>query len=91
MAITEESRHAMVDALTEALGKEAAMTLVEHLPPVGWADVATRTDLEQLEERMTLRFDARLAEQTRSIYVAFVTTMLVFAGVLIAALNLTGP
>ena len=56
MAITEQDRHHMLIALEAALGEEAAMTLAEHLPPVGWADVATRRDLDALEARMDLRF-----------------------------------
>ena len=34
--------------LEEALGQEAALILMEHLPPVGWADVATKRDLDHL-------------------------------------------
>src|SRR2546423_11855832 len=30
---------------------------MELLPPVGWADVATKRDLDTLEERMHLRFE----------------------------------
>ena len=58
MTITEESRHHLVSKAQEVLGTEAAMTLAEHLPPGGWADVATRHDLDALEIRMDLRFDA---------------------------------
>jgi hypothetical protein len=58
MAITEAERHAMATKLEEILGEVVAMTLMEHLPPVGWGDVATRRDLDALERAMHLRFEA---------------------------------
>jgi hypothetical protein len=47
MALDERSRHELFLRLEETLGPEAATTLMEHLPPVGWADVATKRDLDQ--------------------------------------------
>lgn len=61
MAISEESRHHLYQHLDEVLGPEDATTLMEHLPPVGWADVATKRDLEMLE----LKFKADLANALR--------------------------
>ena len=46
MAITEDQRHDLYEGLIELLGREKATTLMEHLPPVGWADVATKRDLD---------------------------------------------
>jgi hypothetical protein len=50
MAISEESRHHLYLRLEEVLGSEEAATLMEHLPPVGWADVATKRDIEALRD-----------------------------------------
>lgn len=61
MASDERARHQLFLRLEGALGSESAETLMEMLPPVGWADVATKRDLAALEERMNLRFD--LSEQ----------------------------
>lgn len=49
MAITDESRYHLHQRLESVLGHEEAATLMEHLPPVGWADVATKRDLDHLE------------------------------------------
>ena len=57
MSINEQSRHELYRRLEEILGPGPAATLMEHLPPVGWADVATKRDLEALETRLLGRFD----------------------------------
>jgi hypothetical protein len=57
MVLDERARHELFLRLAAALGPEAAETLMEMLPPVGWADVATKRDLDALEDRMNLRFE----------------------------------
>jgi hypothetical protein len=52
MAITEHARHQMYTRLEEVLGADEAATLMEHLPPVGWADVATKRDLDTIRLEM---------------------------------------
>ena len=46
MVIHERTCHLMYLGLEEKLGTEVTDSLMQHLPPVGWADVATRHDLE---------------------------------------------
>ena len=69
MSITDADRHRLQDALISTLGEQEAAILMEHLPPVGWADVATKTDLEHLRvatkadiDGLHSRFDAFRAE-----------------------------
>ena len=52
MSITEASRFQLRTAIGQILDEEAADTLMELLPPVGWADVATKTDLQHLRDEM---------------------------------------
>lgn len=58
MVVDEGSRHALFQRLEQTLGQEAATTLMEHLPPAGWADVATRHDLDTRVE--LLRSEMRI-------------------------------
>jgi hypothetical protein len=68
MTIDERSRHQLFARLEEVLGSDEATTLMEHLPPLGWADVATKRDLDQLavitkHELDQLRLDIDRVEQ----------------------------
>ena len=56
MTMTEHDRYHLHQQLEEVLDERGANTMMELLPPVGWADVTTKRDLDQLEERMDLRF-----------------------------------
>ncbi len=57
--IDERARHELYRAVEQLLGTATADTLMTLLPPVGWADVATKDDLHQLEARLDTRWDAR--------------------------------
>jgi hypothetical protein len=46
MTVTEAQRFAMHSELKKALGDDVADTMMEHLPPTGWADVARKDDVE---------------------------------------------
>lgn len=67
MVIDERSRHALHQRLEELLGPESAATLMEHLPPVGWADVATKRDLDHLWQRFQAELHHQRAEIHRDI------------------------
>lgn len=57
--IDEGARFALHRRLSEVLGEDPAVTLMSHLPPSGWSDVATRHDIARLEERIG-RLDERM-------------------------------
>ena len=59
MTITEQARKDLYDSLEHVHGKEVATTLMEHLPPVGWADVARQHDITRLETRFD-RLETRI-------------------------------
>ncbi|WP_420639604.1 hypothetical protein [Candidatus Poriferisocius sp.] len=64
-ALSERRRFALMDRLIEELGEEEAETLMASLPPVAWADLATKDDLRNLEDRLNARIariDARFEQ-----------------------------
>lgn len=95
MAIDERTRHQLFLRLEEVLGAEEATTLMEHLPPVGWADVATKRDLDlrlALQEERTTRaiaesegrLRAEMNAQTKLLIFGNIGAMLTLASLLVA-------
>ena len=99
MAIDERTRHEMYLGSEELLGPQVADALMEHLPPVGWAEVATKHDLAALEDRLDLRFDgleprldlkidAAISAATSRLLIFMMPTVLTAIGLGIAASRL---
>jgi len=60
MAISETARLDMLSGLRTHVGEAVANTLMEHLPPGGWYDVARTGDFDRIEtriDRLEIRFD----------------------------------
>ena len=62
MAATETERHDLREDLRDVLPEGAVRTLMDSLPPMDWHELATKTDLAALEERMDVRFDGLRVE-----------------------------
>lgn len=76
MAVSERERLVLYEQLTEEVGPSLAETLMDHIPPVKWDELATKDDLRQMGDQlrsemregftaMELRLSERFAEQTR--------------------------
>ena len=63
MTITEAQRFEMHLGLRDKLGDDVANTLMEHLPPSGWSDVARTHDIDRLDTKIDAvekRLDAKI-------------------------------
>jgi hypothetical protein len=58
MAISEADRLEMHLQIRKTMGDKVADTMMEHLPPTGWADVARKSDVDYLAALMDARFTA---------------------------------
>jgi len=95
MSVTESERKRLFTWFEEHMGEERAETMMRLLPPVGWADVATKHDLDALGDRLDARLDtvaatarADLHEVRADLQRTFVTWIFAAHGAAVAAIGL---
>ena len=57
MTPTETERFELREGMRNVLEEGQVTTLMDSLPPMDWHELATKTDLAALEERMDARFE----------------------------------
>src|SRR5579885_2595040 len=97
--VSDEERRELYQALEALLGGRPAATMMELLPPVGWADVARQSDLvavrgEMAQLRGELKGEmAELRGEVRALLprliAANIASMIGVAGLVLAAGKLT--
>jgi hypothetical protein len=89
--VSDEDRRDLYEALEQQLGSSPAGTLMELLPPVGWADVARQSDLVAVRGEMAQirgeisQLRAEIKTQLPRLYVANVGMAFATAGLVLAA------
>lgn len=63
MTISESRRFVLHRALRDQFGASVADTLMEHLPPAGWGDVARQSDIESLRVNLKNEINVLVTEK----------------------------
>jgi hypothetical protein len=96
MSAYDESRYRMHQRFDEVLGSEVTAIVMEHLPPLGWHEIATKADLRAttadlraLESRIDARLEGLRAEFQRDLRLQGFALLGAIATVNAAAVALT--
>ena len=86
MSVTEAQRHHLYQLVKSHYDDEAAETLMNLLPPVGWADVATKQDIARVEQRID-RLEARIDGRIDGLQSSFVGWLLASQAIVVAIIG----
>jgi hypothetical protein len=102
LSVSEDERHQLRIWFEAHMGSERASVMMRTLPPVGWGEVATkrdvddvrrdidmvRHDLRELEERLDARMDAKLGALRSDLLRTFGTWLFASQAAVIAAVTM---
>jgi hypothetical protein len=92
MNASASDRHRLFVHLEQLLGPEDAATLMEHLPPTEWGELATKADLREMERRLVehvdLRVKATVGESSRLLFFSMLASQATLVGMVLAATKL---
>ena len=78
MPTNDNARRELYSALEATMGSNAADIMMDHLPPHGWRDLATRNDLnhglELLAEKLRHEFSQAMNRQTWRLVMAMLAS-----------------
>lgn len=99
MNASASDRHRLHRRLDELLGPEDAATLMEHLPPNEWNQLATKADISELRqelrdfegritEHVDLRVRASVGDSTRVLFFSMLASQATLVGMVLGAVKL---
>jgi hypothetical protein len=84
VSVSEFQRHQVFQWLEQAMGSEKAAIMMDLLPPVGWSDVATKADVDNVRLELRAAHDRLESSLTRS----FVTSLLASQATVVALIGM---
>ena len=94
MPTNDNARRELYSALEATMGSNAADIMMDHLPPHGWRDLATRNDLnhglELLAEKLRHEFSQGMNRQTWRLIGFMLAVQAASTGVTVALVNQFG-
>jgi len=88
MSVSEFQRHQIFQWLEAEMGPEKASIMMDLLPPVGWGDIVTKSDLRAEMAELRGEFKADLAASTRTIFFSMLVSNATLVGLVFAAAKL---
>jgi len=67
MEVTEQQRHQLFTWFEEQMGPERAATMMNLIPPVGWFELASKRDLDELAGRLDGKLDRLRSDLMRTL------------------------